>query len=103
MWVPGWNGIVVDGTVLTFAILLTVFVGLAFGLTVALHAGHADVNLALKEAERGSIGRGRSRLRGALVMAQVAIALVLVVCAGQLTQGFVKLVSAYQAFKLGRF
>ena len=38
VWVPGWNGIVVDGTVLTFAILLTVFVGLASGFSVALHA-----------------------------------------------------------------
>src|ERR1051325_202151 len=54
MWVPGWNGIVVDGTVLTFTILLTVFVGLAFGVSVALHAGHTDVNFVLKETERGT-------------------------------------------------
>ena len=101
MWVPGWNGIVVDGTVLTFAILLTVFVGLAFGVSVALHAGHTDVNFVLKETERGSISRGSSRLRGALVVAQVAIALVLVVCAGLVTKSFVNLVSAYQGFQAG--
>lgn len=99
MWVPGWNGIVVNRAVLAFAILTAVLVGIAFGFGAALHAGRGDVNFALKEAGRGSMSPGKSRLRNSLVAAQVTLALVLLVCAGLVTQGFVRLASAYQGFQ----
>ncbi|HET9401382.1 MAG TPA: ABC transporter permease, partial [Candidatus Acidoferrales bacterium] len=99
MWVPGWNGIVVNRAVLTFAVLTAVLVGIAFGFGAALHAGRGDVNFALKESGRGSMSRGKSRFRSSLVAAQVTFALVLLVCAGLVTQGFVRLAGAYQGFQ----
>lgn len=99
MWVPGWNGIAVNRAVLAFAVLTAVLVGVAFGFGAALHAGRGDVNFALKEAGRGSMSRGKSRLRSSLVAAQVTLALVLLVCAGLVTQGFVRLAGAYQGFQ----
>ena len=99
MWIPGWDGIALDRTVLGFTIALAAIVGVAFGFAASLHAGRGDVNFALKEAGRGSLSRGKSRLRSALVVSQVTLALVLLVCAGLVTQGFLGLTSAYQGFQ----
>ncbi|HKW88970.1 MAG TPA: ABC transporter permease [Candidatus Acidoferrales bacterium] len=97
-WVPGWNGIQVDSTVLTFTILLAAVVGIFFGLATALHSGRVDLNKTLKEAGPGSMTRARGRLRSALVVSQVVFALVLLVCAGLTIQGFARIVRAYQGF-----
>ena len=99
MWIPGWDGIALDRTVLAFTITLAAIVGIAFGFAASLHAGRGDVNFALKEAGRGSLSRGKSRLRSALVVSQVTLALVLLVCAGLVTQGFLGLTSAYHGFQ----
>src|SRR5262249_25834697 len=53
---------------------------------------------ALKDTGRGGLSRGKARLRNALVVAQVGLALVLLVCAGLTTQGFRRLAAAYQGF-----
>jgi putative ABC transport system permease protein len=99
MWVPGWDGIGVDRTVLAFTVLLAATVGILFGLGTALHAKQADPYATLKEASRGSIPGAKGRLRSALVVAQVTLALVLLVCAGLTTQAFSRLVKAYQGFQ----
>jgi putative ABC transport system permease protein len=99
MWVPGWDGIQVDRTVLAFTILLAVFVGIVFGLATALHAGRVDPYSALKEAGRGPMLGGRGKLRSALVVAQVMAALVLLVCAELTTEGFLRLANVYQGFQ----
>lgn len=98
-WVPGWDGIRVDSTVLLSTILLAVLLGLVFGLTAALHLRHINLNTVLKETGRGSAGPARRRLRNGLVSAQVALALILLVCAGLTTQGFSRLAQAYQGFQ----
>jgi putative ABC transport system permease protein len=99
MWVPGWDGIQVDGTVLSFTIGLAVCVGIVFGLATALHAGRVDPYDTLKKAGRGPALGGRAKLRNALVIAQVTFALILLVCAGLTTQGFFRLTSVYQGFQ----
>src|SRR5258708_29649162 len=99
MWVPGWDGIQVDRTVLAFTVLLIAIVGLLFGLGTVLHSGQALPYAALKEAGRGPMLGSKCRLRSALVVAQVMFALVLLVCAGLTTQAFLRLVDVYQGFQ----
>ena len=99
MWVPGWDGIQLDRTVLVFTIVLSVVVGVAFGLATAMHAGHVDPYKTLKEAGRGPMLGGKGRLRSALVVAQISAALVLLVCAGLTAEGFVRLATVYQGFQ----
>ncbi len=99
MWVPGWDGIQVDRTVLAFTILLAACVGIVFGLASALHAGRVDPYRTLKEAGRGPLLGGRGKLRNALVVAQVMFALVLLVCAGLTAEGFMRLTGVYQGFQ----
>ena len=98
-WVPGWDGIRVDSTVLFSTILLSLLLGLAFGLATALHLRHINLNTVLKETGRTSAGPARGRLRNGLVSAQVALALILLVCAGLTMQGFNRLAQAYQGFQ----
>ena len=98
-WVPGWNGIQVDSTVLSATILLSLLLGLVFGLATALHLRHINLNTVLKETGRSSAGPPRGRLRNGLVSAQVAFALILLVCAGLTMQGFNRLAQAYQGFQ----
>jgi putative ABC transport system permease protein len=98
-WVPGWDGIQVDSTVLSATILLSLLLGLVFGLATALHLRHINLNTVLKETGRSSAGPARGRLRNGLISAQVAFALILLVCAGLTMQGFNRLVQAYQGFQ----
>lgn len=98
-WVPGWDSIRVDSTVLFSTILLSLLLGLVFGLAAALHLRHINLNTVLKETGRSSPGPARGRLRNGLVSAQVALALILLVCAGLTMQGFNRLAQAYQGFQ----
>ena len=99
MWVPGWDGIQVDRTVLAFTALLIAVVGLLFGLGTVLHSAQTLPYATLKEAGRGPMLGSKGRLRSALVVAQVMFALVLLVCAGVTTQAFLRLVDVYQGFQ----
>jgi putative ABC transport system permease protein len=98
-WVPGWDGIQVDGNVLSFAISVALVVGLFFGLVTMVHSSGVDLNKALKESGSGSITPAKGRIRSALIVAQVSFALVLLVCAGLTIQGFARLASVYQEFE----
>ena len=75
----------VDGTVLGFAVLVTLVSGLVFGIAPALRMAANFPHQALKEGGRamGSAGR-RDRLRSTLVVAEIALALVLLTGAGLL-------------------
>jgi putative ABC transport system permease protein len=86
---PFWMTIEVDRAVLGFSLLLTVLTGVLFGLAPALQASRLDVSLALKEGARGSIARGR--FRAVLVVSEVALSLVLLVCAALLMQTLIRL------------
>ena len=98
-WVPGWDDIRVDSTVLLSTILLSLLLGLVFGLVTILHLRHINLNTVLKETGRSSAGPARGRLRNGLVSAQIALALVLLVCAGLTMQGFNRLAQAYEGFQ----
>jgi putative ABC transport system permease protein len=80
----------VDARVLGFSLLLAFITTLLFGLTPALHASKVDFASSLKEGSRAST-RKHDRIRGALVIAQVTLGLVLVTGAGLLMASFLNL------------
>ena len=82
----------IDATVLWFTLALSLAVGTVAGLAPALGVSRLDVNDTLKEASRGLTGnRRRNRIRGALVVAEIALALVLLIGAGLMIKTFVLL------------
>ena len=81
-----------DGNVMMFMALICFIAPFAFGLLPALRASRENVSQALNESSaRSSGGRRGSRLRGLLVGAQVALALMLMVVAGLIVRTVVSL------------
>jgi putative ABC transport system permease protein len=89
----------VDITVLTFTVVLITIVGLLFGLGTVLHSSQDQPYTVLKESIRGGPPGSKGRVRSALVVAQVMLALVLLMCAGLTTQAFLRLVDVYRGFQ----
>jgi len=89
---PRVSSIVLDWQVAAFAFALAVFTGLVCGIVPALAAARTSVNEALKEGGRtGSAGAGHARLRSILVVAELAVALVLLTGSGLLLRSFQKM------------
>jgi putative ABC transport system permease protein len=89
---PRVEEIGIDWRVMTFAAALSLVTGVLFGLLPALQLSGQDLNPVLRAEGRGSAGsRRRNRLRNALVVAQVALSMVLLVGAGLLIRSFVRL------------
>jgi putative ABC transport system permease protein len=87
--IPRIEEVSLNGGVLIFSLVLCVVTGIAFGLVPSLLASHRDVNGTLKESGRGSNeGRKSRSSRPALVVVEVAIAVVLVTGAGLLMKSF---------------
>jgi putative ABC transport system permease protein len=90
--IPRISSIRLDGVVLVFTLLVSLVTGVIFGLVPAWHASHIDLNSSLKSGSRtGGGGERKGRLRNGLVMAEVALALILLICAGLLIQSFARL------------
>jgi putative ABC transport system permease protein len=87
---PRLDAIGVDGTAMLFASTLAVLSALSFGMWPALHAWQSDPNRHLQQDSRRSTA-GHRRARGALVVAEVAIALVLLVSSGLLLRSLDRL------------
>lgn len=77
----------IDGKVLAFSALVTLVTPVAFGLLPALRASRVDLSGALKEGGRGNAASG-TRARSVLVVAQVALAVILVSGAGLMLRSF---------------
>jgi predicted permease len=90
---PRASGVILDARVLGLTIVLAGLVGILFGLVPTFQAMRIDLQGALRsESDRsGTAGRSRQRARSALVIAEVAIAVVLVVGAGLLVRTVVAL------------
>ncbi|MGH9142895.1 MAG: ABC transporter permease, partial [Vicinamibacterales bacterium] len=82
----------IDGRVLTFTLLASVAASLLFGVLPAVHASRVDLNGSLRQGGRGAAGGASgARSRGGLVVAEVALAVALVVGAALLVRSFVAL------------
>jgi putative ABC transport system permease protein len=90
--IPRISAIQLDGAVLAFTLFVSVATGVIFGLVPAWYASRVDLNSALKTGARtGTGGEHKHRLRNGLVMGEIALALILLVCAGLLIQTFARL------------
>jgi putative ABC transport system permease protein len=87
---PRLNAIHVDGAAFAFALGITTLIGLAVGLIPALHAAGSDLHIAVQQSSGRTAG-GQQLTRRVLVVAEVAIALVLLVSAGLLLRSLQRL------------
>ena len=95
--------IALDPAVLAFTLAISIVTGLLFGMAPLLQLGERAVNVSLKEAgQRSTAGAGRARLRSALVMAEVALAVVLVIGAGLLLRSLWNLMTVDAGFNRSR-
>ena len=94
---PRAGAIAFDGTVFAFGLGVTTLIGLASGLVPALQATRGDPQRDLQRGSRRSAG-GHRRARGALVVAEVALALVLLVGSGLLLRSLQRLFSVEAGF-----
>jgi len=88
---PRLDTVHTDGWVLGFTLLVSVLTGILFGLVPALQAARPDLTAALAEGGRSGSSAGRQRFRRGLVVAQIALALMLVTSAGLLIRSFVRI------------
>jgi len=95
---PRVEEVSVDGRVLWFTLLVSLVTGLLFGTTPARQALRVNPQEALKEGARSSAG-GPARLRGALVVTEVALSFVLLVGAGLLGRSLYQLLSLDPGFR----
>ena len=99
LYLPRARDIGIDRSVLGFTAFLTILTGLGFGIIPAFQASRPDLQSVLKDAGRGaSAGAPRNRVRGALVVMEVAVALVLLAGAGLLLRSFQRLISVEEGF-----
>ena len=98
-FVAGWKTIRLDSNVFFFTLFIAVVSGLISGIAPSLFGSRTNIAETLKEGGRGSsISRTRHRLRGALVVAEVALALVLLVGAGLLVRSFQGLLNVNEGY-----
>ncbi len=97
---PRLSEVGMDGTVVAVVLAASLLTALLFGLAPALQAARADVNRNLREQGRGaSSGRSTRRLRGSLVVFEVALCLVLLVSATLLIRSFAGLLRTDPGFQ----
>ena len=97
---PANANVGINSTVLLFTTVLAVLCGMLFGLAPALHMAGLDLRSALNETDRGAVGTGVMKLRGALVVSEVALAMLLLVCAGLLIRSFDRLSNVAPGFRV---
>ena len=98
-YVAGWKTIRLDFGAFAFTFVIALASGIISGIAPSLMSSRANISETLKESGRGaSSGRARHRLRSALVIAEVALSLILLVGAGLLVKGFHALLSVNQGY-----
>jgi putative ABC transport system permease protein len=98
-FVAGWKTIRLDTGVFLFTLGITVVSGILSGIAPALLSSRTNLSETLKESGRGSSGGStRYRLRGALVVGEVALALILLVGAGLMVKGFQNLLNVNESY-----
>jgi len=96
--IPRLQDVRLDGRVLGFTLLVSLLTGVIFGLAPALQAAKTELTETLKEGGRSGDGARGARARSALMIAEVAIALVLMASAGLLLNSFWRLLQVNPGF-----
>jgi predicted permease len=91
------NAIRFDGVVFAFAFAITALIGLAIGLIPALHSSWGDLRLGVQQSSRRTAG-GQQLARRSLVVAEISLALVLLVSAGLLWRSLERLFATNPGF-----
>jgi ABC-type lipoprotein release transport system permease subunit len=98
-FIPSLSRVEIDLPVLAFTLSVSAIAGILFGLAPAIQATRVNLNERLKEGARTAGGStGQQRLRNGLIVAEVAIAVVLLVSAGLLIRSIVHLQEASPGF-----
>ncbi len=96
---PRSGDISIDATVLAFAVGVSVLTGPLFGVLPALRVARVDPSTALRDGTRtATTGRGQHRLQNALVIAEIAVGLVLLIGSGLLIRSFVHVLEVDPGF-----
>ena len=95
---PNSDLIALNGGVLAFNLALSAATGILFGLAPAWQTWRTNFNEALKAGGRGSSGSRHHKLRGAFVVSEIALTLILLVGAGLMLQSFVRMRTARPGF-----
>jgi len=97
--IPRLEGVSVDRWTLLFTFAVSIATGLVFGLAPAWHARRLSLNESLREGGRGIAGLARvKRVRGLLVMTEIALAVMLLVGAGLMLRSFQRLTDINPGF-----
>ncbi len=97
-FVAGWKTIRLDSNAFLFTLAIAVVSGLISGIAPSLLTSRTNVSESLKESGRSSVSRARGHLRGALVVAEISLALVLLVGAGLLVKNFQGLLNVNESY-----
>lgn len=103
--IPRLGEIGISGSVLAFTFAVALLTGILFGLAPAWRARKVDLNTSLKAGGRsgqtdGGLRVGRHRLRGLLVVSELALSLMLLIGAGLLIRSFARLQSVSPGFNM---
>lgn len=90
----------IDGRILAYTAGLAIVTGLAFGIIPAWRASAPEIEGTLREESAGTTGSRRRRLQGGLVVAEITVALVLLVGAGLLVKSFIRLSNVNPGFDM---
>jgi predicted permease len=88
-----------DGPAFIFTTIAALATGLVFGLAPAFQSSKTQLTHSLKEGERGAASSTRNRMRGALVISEIALAVILLIGTGLLLRSFSRLQAVDPGFK----
>jgi len=86
-YIPGWANTTLNGRALAFSLLLAILAGVVATIAPALEALRVNPAEQLKAGSRSSVGSGRARLRTVFSVAQIALAMALVIGAALISKG----------------
>jgi putative ABC transport system permease protein len=95
---PFLQSLHIDGSILAFSFGLSLLTGLVFGLAPALQSSRLDLNEALKEGGRQTSAGTGHRLRSAMVVSEIALAVVLLIGAGLMMKSLLRLLQTNIGF-----
>ena len=98
--IPRLENVTVNGTVVIFTFAIAIATSLGFGILPAFQFTGAGMQSALRETTRGSTSMSGQRLRSALVVVEMALAVVLLIGAGLLVRSFIQLTRVDPGFRV---